>query len=68
MFKFSCAPHVLVHWLVAPGVMAGLDLTAIDKILDLWKWSQHQEAAAKKKIEKYRTQVEGFCSRPEPRS
>ena len=51
---------MLVHWLVAPGVMAGLDLTAIDKILDLWKWSQHQEAAAKKKIEKYRAQVEAF--------
>ena len=40
--------------------MAGLDLTAFDKTLDLWKRSQHQEAAAKKKIEKYRTQVEAF--------
>ena len=51
---------MFVHWLAAPGVMVGLDLTAIDKILDLWKWSKHQEAATKKKIEECRTQVEAF--------
>ena len=53
-------PNVLVHWLVAAGVMASVDLTAIDKILDLWKRSKHQEASTKKKIDKYKTQVEAF--------
>ena len=51
---------MLVHWLVAAGVMASVDLTAIDKILDLWKRSKHQEASTKKKIDKYKTQVEAF--------
>ena len=35
-------------------------MTGIDKILDSWNWAKGQEAAAKKKIEQCRKQVETF--------
>ena len=41
-------PHELVHWPAAVSAMANLDLTGIDKILDLWNWAKGQEAVAKK--------------------
>ena len=53
-------PHKRVHWPAAMTAMANLDLTGIDKILDLWNWAKGQEAAAKKKIEQCRKQVEAF--------
>lgn len=37
-----------------------LDLTGLDKVLDTWNWAKGEEAAAKKKIEACKTQVEAF--------
>ena len=55
--------HVLVRSTAASGVMAILDFTILDQLLDLWNWYRDQAAASQQKIEENKTKVESLLTK-----
>ena len=55
--------HVFVRCPAASGVMAILDFTRLDQLLDLWNWYRDQAAASQEKIEEYKTKVESLLAK-----